>query len=616
MKEEKKQKKALKKAYKRAKRKSIRPFKGLSILCIVIAAIMAPVFIVLSIFDNTVAAYVGGTFWNLVNEDESAQYYTSDFDSVEEMTEYGLELAQLVEAEGAALLLNDNSALPLDSGAAVSCFSTSSVNLVYGGTGSGNIDASSADTLKDALEKVGFSVNETLWAFYTDGAGADYARSSSSMVSTASATTSEAPWSVYTDEVINSVADYGDAAIVVLSRVGGEGADLEYEDTNYLALDEDEKEMLSQIAAMKEAGTVDKIIVLINSANALQVDFLKDNEYNVDACLWIADVGISGINAVAEILCGDVNPSGSLVDTYCYDNYSSPAMANFTPVTYSGDTDAIPDSADTYMVYQEGIYVGYKYYETRYEDAVMGTGNTAGYDYTDDVAFPFGYGLSYTTFTYSNMTVAYDAGEDTYTVSVTVTNTGDTYSGKETVQVYVQSPYTDYDKENGVEKASVSLVGFGKTELLAPGASETLAITVNKSDIASFDTYGAGTYILDAGDYYLTAATDAHNAVNNILAAKGYTVADGMTADGDTSLVYSWTEDTLDTTTYAVSANGTAITNQLSDADPNLYEGIDTEVTWLSRSDWTGTWPSETVQFTLTDTLIADLQDVQYDAAD
>ncbi|MCD8341921.1 MAG: glycoside hydrolase family 3 C-terminal domain-containing protein [Clostridiales bacterium] len=616
MKEEKAKKKALKKAYKQAKRKSIRPFKGLSILCIVIAAIMAPVFIVLSIFDNTVAAYVGGTFWELVNEDESAQYYTSDFDSVEEMTEYGLELAQLVEAEGAALLLNENNALPLDSGAAVSCFSTSSVNLVYGGTGSGNIDASSADTLKTALEKAGFSVNETLWEFYTDGAGADYARASSSMVSTANATVSEAPWSVYTDEVIDSVADYGDAAIVVLSRIGGEGADLEYEETNYLALDENEKEMMSQLAAMKEAGTVDKIIVLINSANALQVDFLKDNEYDVDACLWIGDVGITGINAVAEILCGDVNPSGSLVDTYCYDNYSSPAMANFTPVTYSGDTSAISSSADTYMVYQEGIYVGYKYYETRYEDTVMGTGNTEGYVYSDDVAFPFGYGLSYTTFAYSDMTVTYDAGEDTYTVSVTVTNTGDTYSGKETVQVYVQSPYTDYDKENGVEKASVSLVGFGKTEILAPGASETLAITVNKSDIASFDTYGAGTYILDAGDYYLTAATDAHDAVNNILAAKGYTVANGMTADGDTSLVYSWTEDTLDTTTYAVSANGTEITNQLSDADPNLYEGIDTEVTWLSRSDWSGTWPSETVQFTLSDTLIADLQDVQYDASD
>ncbi len=616
MNEEKAKKKALKKAYKNAKRRSIRPFKGLSILCIVLAILMTPVYLILSIFDNTVAAYVGGTFWELENEDDSAVYFTSDFDSVEEMTDYGEELCQLVEAEGAALLMNENNALPLDSGAAVSCFSTSSVNLVYGGTGSGNIDASSADTLKTALEKAGFSVNDTLWSFYTEGAGAEYARPSTSMVSTASASIYEAPWSVYTDEVIDSVASYGDAAIVVLSRIGGEGADLEYESANYLALDDNEKEMMSQIAAMKEAGTVDKIIVLINSANALQVDFLKDNEYSVDACLWIGDVGITGINAVAEILCGDVNPSGSLVDTYCYDNYSSPAMANFTPVTYSGDTSAIPDSADTYMIYQEGIYVGYKYYETRYEDAVMGAGNTEGYVYSDDVAFPFGYGLSYTTFAYSDMSVTYDEGEDAYTLSVTVTNTGDTYSGKETVQVYVQSPYTDYDVENGVEKASVSLVGFGKTEILAPGASETLEITVNKSDIASFDTYGAGTYIMDAGDYYLTAATDAHDAVNNILAAKGYTVADGMTADGDATLVYGWTEDALDTTTYSVSANGTEITNQLSCADPNLYEGIDTEVTWLSRSDWTGTWPSETIQFTLNDALIADLQDVQYDPDD
>ncbi len=613
---DKKRKKELKKAYKKTKRKYIRPFKGLSILSIVIAVIMAPVLIVVTIFDNTVAAYVGGTFWKLVDEDESAQYYTSDFDSVEEMTAYGLEVALQVEAEGAVLLMNENNALPLASGAAVSCFSTSSVNLVYGGTGSGNIDASSADTLKTALESVGFSVNSTLWDFYAEGEGSEYLRVTASVVATESAVVSEAPWSAYTDEVLSSVASYGDAAIVVLSRVGGEGADLEYETTNYLALDENEKEMMEQIAAMKANGTVDKIIVLINSANALQVDFLKDNEYDVDACLWIGDVGISGINAVAQILCGDVNPSGSLVDTYCYDNYSSPAMQNFTPVTYAGNTSAVPSNADTYMIYQEGIYIGYKYYETRYEDTVMGTGNTEGYVYSDDVAFPFGYGLSYTSFEYSDMSVKYDSAEDVFLVSVTVTNTGDTYSGKETVQIYVQSPYTEYDVENSVEKAAVSLVGFGKTQILAPGESEKLEITVNKSDIASYDSYGAGTYILDAGDYYLTAATDAHNAVNNVLAAKGYTLSDGMDAEGDASLTWSWTEDELDTTTYAVSANGTEITNQLSDADPNLYDGIETEVTWLSRSDWTGTWPSETVQLTLTDTLIDDLQDLQYDPDD
>ena len=204
-----------------------------------------------------------------------------------------------------------------------------------------------------------------------------------------------------------------------------------------------------------------KIVLLINSANALQVDFLKDNEYDIDAALWIGDVGISGINAVADILAGKVNPSGSLVDTYCYDNYSSPAMANFTPIQYEGyEEGLIPDTADTYMIYQEGIYVGYKYYETRYEDKVMGSGNAGDYVYSDNVAFPFGYGLSYTTFEYSNYSVSYDETSHKYHINVTVTNTGDTYAGKETVQIYVQSPYTTYDIENQVEKASVSLLSL------------------------------------------------------------------------------------------------------------------------------------------------------------
>ena len=190
---------------------------------------------------------------------------------------------------------------------------------------------STADTLRTALEKVGVTVNPTLWDFYTVGAGKDYARSKSGMVATSSEVTAEVPWDVYTDEVKDSVAQYGDAAIVTLSRVGGEGADLSYGEVNYLALDENEKAMLQNVAEMKKNGTVKKTILLINSANALQVDFLKNNEYDIDAALWIGDVGISGINAVAEILTGKVNPSGSLVDTYCYDNFSAPAMWNFTP---------------------------------------------------------------------------------------------------------------------------------------------------------------------------------------------------------------------------------------------------------------------------------------------
>lgn len=621
MEEKKQERKARKKAYNKARRKAIRPWKGLTLLSAVIAVIMIPVTVFLTMFDNTIAAFVGGTFWKLQNEDEHAAYFRSDFKTAEEMTEYGLELCEQVEAEGAALLMNENHTLPLAEGAKVSCFSSSSVNLVYGGTGSGNIDASTADTLKTALEKSGFAVNETLWKFYSEGDGSAYARAAGGMVATESAKVAEVPWNVYTDEVKDSLASYGDAAIVVISRVGGEGADLDYRTTNYLALDENEKEMLSNVAAMKAEGTVNKIVVLINSANALQVDFLKDNEYGVDACMWIGDVGISGINAVSEILAGKINPSGSLVDTYCYDNYTSPAMANFTPTVYEGyEEGIIPANASSYMIYQEGIYVGYKYYETRYEDYVMESGNAGSYAYGNEVAFPFGYGLSYTDFAYSDMKVDYNASTDQFEVSVKVTNTGDTYAGKETVQVYVQSPYTAYDIANGVEKSSVALCGFAKTDVLAPGASEDVTVYVNKRDLASYDAYGAGTYILDDGDYYLTVATDAHNAVNNTLAAKGYTVESTggrMDADGDAELTYLWNNPNFDAETYAVSENGTEITNQLSESDINLYSGNNGQsVTYLTRNDWTGTFPSQIAQLALSEQMVRQLQDIQYDPAD
>lgn len=619
MDEKKKEYKARKKAYNKARRKAIRPWKGLTFLSAVIAIIMIPLTVVLSMFDNTVAAFVGGSFWELKNEDASAQYFTSDFETAEEMTEYGIEICKQVEAEGAALLLNENNALPLAAGSKVSCFSGSSVNLVYGGTGSGNIDASTADTLKSALEGAGMEVNGNLWDFYNSEEAAPYARFDGDF--TSSAKVGEVPWDAYPQEVLDSVASYGDAAIVTFSRVGGEGADLEYADTNYLALNEDEKDMMANLASMKADGTIGKIIVLINTANPLQVDFLKNNEYGVDACLWIGDVGISGINAVAEILAGTINPSGSLVDTYCYDNYSAPAMANFVPTTYEGyEEGIIPDNAKSYMIYQEGIYVGYKYYETRYEDYVMGTGNAGSYAYGDEVAFPFGYGLSYTEFAYSDMEVNYNAANDQFEVKVTVTNTGDTYSGKETVQVYSQSPYTTYDVENKVEKPSVALCGFAKTDILAPGESQDVTVIVEKRDLASFDAYGAGTYILDEGDYYLTVATDAHNAVNNTLAAKGYTTetSEGrMDADGDAALAYKWTQDSFDATTYSTSLNGAEITTQLSQSDLNLYEGNGGQsVTYLTRNDWAGTYPTEITQLALTEQLIKNLQDIQYDPAD
>ena len=623
---DKKEFKVQKKAFRKAKRKAYGPWKILSCISAPLAIIFAIVMVICNMFDNTVALFVGGTFWELENEDPNYTYYEGDFKTEEERVAAGAALVEQVEAEGAALLMNEAKALPLASGAKVSLFSTSSVNIVYGGTGSANVDTTKCDNLKTALEKEGFEVNGTLWDFYEKGAAKDYSRGNAGAIVQDSATSTyggaeivEAPWTLYTEDVLSSVENYGDAAIVVLSRIGGEGADSYFDHTlgdakNYLALNADERDMMAGIKAMKDAGTIDRIIVLINTSNALQLDFLKNNEYGVDAAMWIGGVGQTGINAVAKILNGTVNPSGSLVDTYCYDNYAHPVMKNFTPIVYEGDTSLIPEHADTYMLYQEGIYVGYKYFETRYMDYVMGTGNAGNYSYSDEVAFPFGYGLSYTTFEYSDVTLAYDAATTTYTMNVTVTNTGDV-AGKETVQAYVSSPYTQYDIDNKVEKAGVQLVGFEKTEILAPGASETVSIEIDGDYVASYDAYGAGTYIMDAGDYYFTAATDSHNAAENVLAAKGYQVADGkMDGVGNEALVCTWNNPTLDTTTYAVSDAGTEVKNRLNASDPNMNPEVGTTVTYLTRNDWVGTMPSleKTVKIALNDYLIQGLQDQQY----
>ena len=580
------------------------------------------------------------------DSDEDTEYFKSDFASDEERTSYEEELCATVEAEGAALLKNDNQALPLSEGAKVSLFGHGSVDLMYGGTGSGAVDTASAPTLKDALTTYGIEVNQTLWDFYSsDDMMENYSRKTPDAISdTLEANTqyavNEAPWSTIEEGAGDSFADYGDAAIVVFSRSGGEGADLpsgangtdaDYisgleGDGNYLALSQEEQDLLAGLKALKDNGTFDRIIVLLNSSNAIELDFLNPDicgvDYGIDACMWIGDVGQTGINGVGQLISGTVSPSGSIVDTFCYDNMTNPAMYNFYTQAYpnAGDYDLLTDGPDVqgmYSVYQEGIYLGYRYYETRYEDAVMGTGNAGNYDYNTAVAYPFGYGISYTDFDYSDFSVA--ASDDGFDVTVTVTNTGDTYSGKKTVQVYFQSPYTDYDKQNGIEKASVELCGFAKTDVLAPGASETVTIHVDKSELRTYDSNNAQTYILDAGDYYFTVADGAHEAVNNILAAKGYTPAnaDAMDAEGNAGMTYKWNNPELDTTMFATSeATGTEITNLFDEADPNKSSDAPGEVTWLTRSDWEGTFPTAPAALSANDTLAASLAFTQYDPAD
>ena len=592
--------------------------KAMAIFLAVLLVIMIPVNIVIDMFDNTIALLLpGNRFWKLENEDPNAIYFKGDYATEAERLAAGWELCYQLEAEGAALLTN-NGALPLAAGSKVSTLSVNSVDLTYGGTGSGNVDASKADNLKTALEKSGFTVNSTLWDWYgtkeakklMDEVSSGEGKGESAVLA-GQAPILEIDPTNYPDDVKNSISSYGDAVIITFSRVGGEGYDPSfpgYEGNanaqNYLELNANERALLKYADDLKKEGKIKSIIVLINTSNALEVDFL--NDYDIDASLWIGGLGIAGTNAVTDILAGKINPSGSLVDTYCYDNFTSPAMINYIAQKYLlEDGVEIPDAISTYMVYQEGIYVGYKYYETRFADAVMGNGNAGSYadQYGKEVAFPFGYGLSYTDFAYSDMKIeegTNEHGEKCYNISVTVTNVG-SVAGKETVQIYLSSPYTEYDKENKIEKAAVQLIGFGKTAVLEPNKSETVTVCVDERDMAAYDAYGKGTYILDAGTYYFTAATDSHNANLNILTAQGYTVEGG---NADLTVTKEYAE--LDAETYSVSLNGTKIENQLSNSDPNLYFGEGT-IKMLSRNDWEGTWPTGNYGLILTAAMAKEL---------
>lgn len=552
---------------------------------------------------------------------EPMNYFETGFSSAEELESHDKEVAEQLTGEGAVLLVN-NGALPLGSGAKVSALSHSSTDFVTCGIGSADIDTSNAPTFKEALESRGLEVNPTLWDFYKtvkDSEGKEYYRYPGKLADQTEGATrdqytvNEVPVSKYTDDVKSSFTSYNDAAIVVISRIAGEGAELEYgaytNGTNYLALCQDELDLLKMAS-----DNFDKVIVIINATNAIEMDFLDSPDFNVDAVLWVGYTGTWGLNAVADILAGNVNPSGHLVDTFCYDNTTAPSMVGIYGSEYAnyvaeGDPKWYQvyngglDGNHRYISYEEGIYVGYRYYETRYEDVVMGQGNASGYDYASTVAFPFGHGLSYTTFDWSDYSCSYDSGSDSFNVKVTVKNTGNV-AGKEVVQVYFQSPYTDYDKQNGIEKAAVELCGFAKTKLLNAGESETVTISVPREELACYDRSGAKTYILDAGDYYLTAAHEAHEAVNNVLAAKGFSTSDGMTADGNADFTFKYTVNSLDSKTYAVSSHTDyPITNRFDATDLNYY-GID--MTYLSRSDWQGTWPTGMPGLEATDAMFND----------
>lgn len=521
---------------------------------------------------------VAGTYENMVNQALDLEtsrieggsgisvYYTSDYDDLQDMYQAKVQTLREIADEGVVLLKNDGT-LPLRTGKIAVLgeenflFSTGS----GGGSITGEMKARST-TLSSALSQVGLTVSD-------DPASCDM-------------------------------------ALVVIGRVAGEGTDME---SGRLSITDDEQALID---TAKASGT--KVVVLLSGDHPIEVGDLE-SDAGISAILRFGNAGYRGAYGIADVISGVISPSGKLVETYTVDTNASPAMMNFGNYTYTNGSRIKASQAKNYVVYAEGIYSDYRYFETRYEDCVLGQGSansSAGvcagngsWNYADEVLYPFGYGLSYTTFSKELMgDPVFDNDTHTAVLTVKVTNTG-TVAGKEVVTVFAQSPYTDYDVQNKVEKASVQLVGFEKTKELVPGASETLEITIHLQWLASYDYVSAKTYIMDAGDYYFSVGGSAHEALNNILAAKGKTTADGMTEDGDPSLTYHWRQDSLDTTTYANSIyTGYAITNTFAEADLNYW--APGSVTYLSRSDWAGTYP-EAVVIEATDDMLAALNDTK-----
>ena len=497
------------------------------------------------------------------------EYFKSDYSSHEELVDHETEFSKQLVAEGIVLMRNQDNVLPLESGKKISLFGIGSAKFVYSGLGSGAIDTSKTTSLKDALEAEGFQVNPDLYSVYEK--------------SEARVGKEEDP-STYLDSVADSVKEYNDAAIVVISRNGAEAQDLT---EDQLSLSD------AEMSLVKYANdNFDDVIVMLNTANAIEMGW-SDSQYfpNIKACMWVGYPGQEGITSIAKALTGEVNPSGRLVDTYAYDAMSAPATQIFEYGEWTNTNNEENGPKNAYTVYGESIYIGYRYYETRYEDTVLGQGNASTadseYDYTKQVQYPFGYGISYTQFDYSDFSLTENG--DNFTAQVTVTNSGDV-AGKDVVEVYFQSPYTDYDRENLVEKSAVELCGFEKTGELAPGESETVSIDIPKETLRAYDYTNAKTYIVDDGTYYFAIGDDCHQALNNILAAKGYTTADGMDADGDDSLVGTYEQKEFDNTTYAKdAATGNEITNQFDYGNIQTY---DDSYVYLTRNDWTGTWPT------------------------
>ena len=502
------------------------------------------------IFYSAITPFMTANFNPLLTGQK--QVTTGQSLTVEQAAEQSRAMAQELVQEGAVLLKDQNNALPLAEGTAVNLFGYGSVDPIYGGSGSGASDTSSNIDLVTGLTNAGFTVNQELVDFYKKSG---VSRAAQKGFEGSNFTPAEVPAAQYTDTLLQNAKAFSDVAIVTISRVGGEGGDLPqdmyaagYSKTDdgrhYLELTQDEEDLLALI----KAQGFGKVIVLINSSNAMELGFLEDE--SIDAALWIGSLGSTGFNAVGEILSGKVNPSGRLSDTYAYDLTTAPAYWNAGDFTYS-------NLKHHYVEYAEGIYVGYRFYETRYVDNSTGVCDEAAY--AKAVQYPFGYGLSYTTFEQS--IADYKTTDSAIEMTVEVKNTG-AVAGKDVVQVYYTAPYTI----GGIEKSHVVLAGFAKTGLLQPGASEKVTVTFAPEDMASYDETGAKAYVLEAGTYQIKLMNNAHEVIDQ----REYEVPATITYSGEN----------------ARSTDLVAATNEFEDVAQGQIKQ------YVSRADWEGTLPT------------------------
>ena len=502
------------------------------------------------IFYSAITPFMTANFNPLLTGQK--QVTTGQSLTVEQAAEQSRAMAQELVQEGAVLLKDQDNALPLAEGTAVNLFGYGSVDPIYGGSGSGASDTSSNIDLVTGLTNAGFTVNQELVDFYKKSG---VSRAAQKGFEGSNFTPAEVPAAQYTDTLLQNAKAFSDVAIVTISRVGGEGGDLPqdmyaagYSKTDdgrhYLELTQDEEDLLALI----KAQGFSKVIVLINSSNAMELGFLEDD--SIDAALWIGSLGSTGFNAVGEILSGKVNPSGRLSDTYAYDLTTAPAYWNAGDFTYA-------NLKHHYVEYAEGIYVGYRFYETRYVDNSTGVCDEAAY--AKAVQYPFGYGLSYTTFEQS--IADYKTTDSAIEMTVEVKNTG-AVAGKDVVQVYYTAPYT----VGGIEKSHVVLAGFAKTSLLQPGASEKVTVTFAPEDMASYDETGAKAYVLEAGTYQIKLMNNAHDVIDQ----REYEVPATITYSGEN----------------ARSTDLVAATNEFEDVAQGQIKQ------YVSRADWEGTLPT------------------------